>query len=82
MAIKEQPNKTDTTRLRSRTQNICFLTSISAVVLKLMVPSHPFSVKGTSTYKIYCSKPFVTSKRPLKQSGQVYDAFVYTLPCC
>ena len=28
--------------LQSRTQNICFVISISAVILKRMVKSHPF----------------------------------------
>ena len=38
MAVKEHiPNKGNTTRLASRTQNICFLTSIFAVILKKMV---------------------------------------------
>ena len=76
-------NKADTTRLWSRTQNIsfCFLTSISAVILKL-------TVQITSVfYKRYSlpSKFIVKSiswlrKRPVKQPGQAYDGFVYTLP--
>ena len=34
---EHMPYQADTTRLRSRTQNICFLISISAAILKLMV---------------------------------------------
>ena len=45
MTMKEHMRyKADTTPPRSRTQNIslCFLISISAVILKLMLKSNPF----------------------------------------
>ena len=78
MAMKEQPIKTDTTCLRSSTQNIRFLTSISAVILKLKVQITSIFFKR---YFYLCNLLLISLSWP-KAIGPGLWRFFYTLPCC
>ena len=72
MAMKEHmPNKADTTRLRRRTQNIFFLTSLSAVTLKLMVQIISIFCKRYLPSKFIAKSICWPPKRPFKEPGQV-----------
>ena len=48
---EHMPFQADTTRLRGRTQNVCFLISISAAILKLMVKITSNSAHASSQRK-------------------------------
>ena len=62
---EHMPYQADTTRLRSRTQNVCFLISISAAILKLMVKitsnsAHAGSKKNSIAWHFLTQFPEIT----------------------
>ena len=73
MAMKEHMRyKADTTPPRSRTQNVslCFLISISAVILKLMLKITSISPRDLGEY--------LRRRRRRRRSAFIYHTFIHT----